>query len=84
MSDLPDRQKRLRDLLLGKGDVPITDLFTAMRTETTPEYDSAPAQQRWLSPYITNLNRNLACEGLRVEPGALKSTYRLVALPPPT
>lgn len=79
MNKLPARQRRLRDLLIGKGDVPITDLFQAMRAPSTPAYDSVTEQMRWLGPYVTNLNKNLAAERLRVEPGALKSTYRLVA-----
>lgn len=74
--NLPRRQKQLYDLLLGRGDVLIPELFIAM---DGPEHLSVTtaSQQRWLSPYIGNLNARL--EGFRVEPGALKNTYRLVA-----
>lgn len=77
--DLPRRQKQLHDLLLGRGDVAITELFAAMRLESTPVYDDTQAQQRWLAPYITMLNDSIAAQGLRVQPGDVKQTYRLVA-----
>ena len=81
-TELPRRQKQLRDLLLGRGDVSIPDLFEAMKLDDTPDYSDVTGQQRWLSNYITALNRSLVDEGLRVEPGALKNSYRLVALTP--
>lgn len=77
--DLPRRQQQLHDLLLGRGDVPIPDLYTGM-TERAADPDAMSDMQRWLGPYITALNRNLADRRLRVEPGAMKATYRLVAL----
>lgn len=80
MIDLPRRQKQLHDLLLGRGDVAITELFAAMRIDSTPDYDDTQAQQRWLAPYITMLNDSLSTAGLRVQPGDVKQTYRLVAL----
>ena len=78
--NLPRRQKQLYDLLLGRGDVLIVDLFTAMKLHHY--HTDAPLisdMQRWISPYVSNLNKNLADHGLKVEPGALKNTYRLVA-----
>jgi hypothetical protein len=78
-TDLPKRQKDLHDLLLGRGDVPIPQLFEDMRTADTPDYD-LKGQQRWLGAYISALNKSLAERGLRVEPGALRNTYRLVVL----
>lgn len=75
--DLPRRQQQLHDLLFGKGDVPIGALYDAMADRLSCDTQD---QQRWLGPYISNLNKNLAERGLRVEPGALKNTYRLVVL----
>lgn len=74
--NLAPRQKQLYDLLLGRGDVLIPELFIAMDGPDHLSVTTA-SQQRWLSPYIANLNSRL--EGLKVEPGALKNTYRLVA-----
>lgn len=73
---LPRRQRELYDLLLGRGDVPIEELHNVLRN--SPPVFSVQAMQRWLGPYIANLNRSLEPHGLRVEPGALKQTYRLV------
>ncbi len=75
--NLPRRQMELYTLLLGRGDVPIEDLHNTLRN--SPPVFNVQAMQRWLGPYIANLNRNLEPHGLRVEPGALKQTYRLVA-----
>jgi hypothetical protein len=75
-NDLPRQQQTLHDLLLGRGDVPIATLYGALFSEPRP----AAQQQMWLGPYITRLNRRLAKAKLRVEPGALKGTYRLVAV----
>lgn len=84
MSKLPKRQQQLHDLLLGRGDVLIVDLYAAM-FETNPMKRgtrTVAEKQRHLGPYITTLNRSLDVLGrkLRVEPGALKNTYRLVAV----
>lgn len=77
--NLPRRQQQLYDLLLGRGDVLIAALYVAM---DGPESMSAVTrtQQQWLSPYVTALNASLADHKLKVEPGALKNTYRLVKL----
>lgn len=76
--NLPPRQQQLFDLLFGKGDVSIDDLFAAMRGEDPGDVGCTP--QRWLSPYIGALNRNLTDKKLKVEPGALKGSYRMVAM----
>lgn len=76
--NLPRRQKQLYDLLLGRGDVLIDDLMTGV-WGTAQFQRTTQTQQRYLGPYITALNRNLCEHGLKVEPGALKNTYRLVA-----
>lgn len=76
---LPRRQQQLHDLLLGRGDVPIQALYETMRETDAVEDPSIAQMQRWLSPYISALNKKITCRGLRVEPGAVKSTYRLVA-----
>lgn len=72
---LPERQQKLYDALAGRGDVPISDLCDAIEANL----ENTPAQQ-WLGPYITRLNRRLAKRGLRVKPGALKGTYRLIVV----
>ena len=77
--NLPRRQKQLYALLLGRGDVMIETLYAAI-TDRAIDGRAMADMQRWLGPYITNLNRNLVDHGLRVEPGALKNTYRLVAV----
>ena len=73
MTDLSPREQQLYDLLFGRGDVPIKELYEAMGGPPNPKWRYI---QRWLGPYITLLNRRL--EGMKVEPGALKQTYRLV------
>lgn len=81
-SSLSRRQQQLYDRLLGRGDVPISDLFFAIATlhaQGSEQSFNTAFQQRWISPYIVALNRKLADQNLRVEPGALKGTYRLVA-----
>lgn len=76
---LPRRQQQLHDLLLGRGDVFVDQLFSNM-THRDVNGRAVADMQRWLGPYITALNRSLADRKLRVEPGALKNTYRLVAV----
>jgi hypothetical protein len=73
--NLPRRQQQLYDLLFGRGDVPISDLYAAI---TKPDCDNRRDMQQWLGSYITRMNRRLRSHGLKVEPGALKGTYRLV------
>lgn len=81
MNKLPRRQQQLFDLLLGRGDVPIDHLYWSMQGNPVRNGDLLVADmQRWLGPYITALNRNLVDRKMRVEPGALKNTYRLVAV----
>lgn len=80
---LPKRQQQLFDQLLGRGDVPIDRLFytiATLRAQGVPAALKTQYQQRYLGPYITALNRNLAERNLHVEPGALKNSYRLVAV----
>lgn len=77
MIRLPRRQKALYDRLVGRGDVGIFDLYAAV----TGRACAQPSRyaQTYISPYVRRLNRRLAAQGLKVEPGALKQTYRLVA-----
>lgn len=77
-SELPARQQQLHDLLFGRGDVPIADIYAAMCNQ--PVDETVQYKQRWVAAYVTALNRNLAGRNLKVEPGALKNTYRLVAI----
>lgn len=76
-TDLPERQQQIYDALKGRGDVPITELCTAI---SAPPLDLTRNHQQWLGPYITRLNRRLAKQKLRVKPGALKGTYRLTVV----
>lgn len=83
LNRLPRRQQQLYDRLFGRGDVAIDQLFYSIATvkaQGTPLSLKTQYQQRYLGPYIAALNRNLAGERLRVEPGALKNTYRLVSV----
>ncbi len=74
MTKLPARTQQLYDLLFGRGEVLVADIYAAMGGPAAPTY----TQAQWLGPYITRLNRRLRGEGLRVEPGKLKGSYRLV------
>ncbi len=74
MIPLPIRTQKLYDLLFGQGDVLIDDLYASMGGPADATYTKA----QWLGPYITRLNRRLRGEGLKVEPGKLKGSYRLV------
>ena len=74
---LPRRQQDLYDLLAGKGDVSITELYEAMGG---PNEGDARYAQQWLGSYITKLNRRLAARGLRVTPGRIKNTYALTVV----
>lgn len=78
MTTLPARQQLLHDLLFGKGDVLMDELVSAMRDGDLADFACTP--QQWLSPYIGALNRNLVGRKLKVEPGALKGSYRMVAM----
>jgi dihydroxyacetone kinase len=79
--NLPRRQKQIYTLMMGRGDVPITDIYELLTDiDTALRNVKIQTQQRYLGPYITALNRNLEVHGLRCEPGALKNTYRIVAV----
>lgn len=73
MGELSPREQQLYDLLFGRGDVPISELYEAMGG---PEHKRYP--QQWIGRYIVLLNRRL--DSMKVEPGALKQTYRLVRI----
>lgn len=78
---LARRQQELYDLLLSRGDVAIDTLYDCMggpegRSTLTRGRSYA---QAWLGGYVTRLNRKLAGHDLKVEPGDLKRTYRLVS-----
>lgn len=76
-NSLPRRQQELYDLLAGKGDVPILDIYGHMGGPADHVGDPRYAQQ-WLGSHVTRLNRRLAARGLRVCPGRLKGTYALI------
>lgn len=73
---LPVRQAALYALLVGKGDVPVLDLYRAMGGPAERGGDVRYAQQ-YLGGYITKLNRRLQARKIRVIPGRLKNTYTL-------
>ncbi len=77
--ELTPRQKQLYDLLFGKGDVEILDLFKALGGPEERQDDARYAQQ-WLGAKITRLNRALEPQKLRVIPGRMKSTYAMVVV----
>jgi hypothetical protein len=72
MIDLPPQLQKLYDELFGQGDVPLVHLFEVLGLK-----DGRNPQQA-LGPYIVRLNRRLKNHRMRVEPGRMKKTYRLV------
>jgi hypothetical protein len=76
VTKLPARTQQLYDLLFGRGEVLVTDIYAAMGGPAEATY----TQAQWLGPYITRLNRRLAKHGQKIVPGDLKRTYRLVKL----
>lgn len=72
---LPRREQDLYDLLAGKGDVSIPDLYEAMGgpVDRDPSY-----YQMWLGYYITRLNRRIKNMKMKVRPGEARGTYTLV------
>lgn len=80
--ELPRRQRELFNLLLGKGDVLISQMYEHMFYQNKGATEDRPVAdlQRRLSPYISLLNKSLVAHNMKVEPGALKNTYRLVAV----
>jgi len=72
---LPPALSKLYSALVGRGDVPIDDLYRLMFERDPPK----DAQQR-LGSYIVKLNRRLVAKGLAVKPGQIKRTYRLHVL----
>lgn len=83
------KQQILVDTLMGKGDVPIAALYDALGGP--PQHAERVLERRgprggggsyahaWISTYIRRTNQNLTKDQLRIEPGALKRTYRLVS-----
>lgn len=71
---LPLRQQQLYDALKGRGDVRWEELIAAIDAEPKGRLD------QYLGPYIIRLNRRLAKEGQKVQPGALKGTLRLTVI----
>ena len=74
IDNLPPKMNVLYCALFGRGDVSISSLAEELGLGV----DRHPQQA--LGPYITRLNRRLAKHRMKVEPGRLKKTYRLVAL----
>lgn len=73
--ELPRREQDLYDLLAGKGDVHINDLYLGMGG---PDCDDLRRRQQWLGPYTTKLNRRIRNLKMRVRPGEKRDTYALV------
>jgi hypothetical protein len=78
--ELPARQQQLYDLLAGRGDVMIADIYKAMKGPRERK-DDLRYQQQWLGKYITLLNRNLVERDLKVRPAQTKGAYCIVILP---
>lgn len=85
---LSPRMADLYRLLLGKGDVPVVELYASMMPGMKPDVARRKGRERvhgtlyaqvWIGTYISRLNKRLATQGLRVEPGQIKRTYRLVS-----
>lgn len=81
------QQQAIYDLLRSGTDVHFEELYLAIsdkpehhRRVDVKDEQSRSAAQSWVAPYITRLNRRLAEHGLKVVPGLLKHTYRLVPL----
>lgn len=76
---LPPVQAKLYAAVLHREDVKIEEIYAAMRDPAAvPQHTSVRDQQMWLGPYLTKLNRRLKNYGLRIVPGQLKGTYRLI------
>jgi hypothetical protein len=73
---LPARQKQLYELLLGRGDVAVLELYQKMQGPAEHADDVRYAQQ-YLGGYITKLNRRIQARKIRVVPGRMKNTYTL-------
>lgn len=76
---LPERQRDLYDLLVGKGDVAVLELYRGMGGPADHGSDVRYAQQ-YLGGYITKLNRRLKEHRIRVKPGRMKNTYALTVV----
>jgi len=76
---LPPKLAILYGLLEPGEDVHVIHLYE--RVVGNPMADQRRAQQT-LSAYFIRLNRRLKHRKLKVEPGALKGTYRLVQVAP--
>ena len=74
IDNLPPKMNVLYRALFGQGDVGIDELAEGLGLGA----DRHPQQA--LGPYVTRLNRRLAKHKMKVEPGRMKRTYRLVAL----
>lgn len=74
MIDLPPQLSKLFSELFGKGDVPFVHLCTVLGIKEGRHHQQA------LGPYVVRLNRRLKLHKMRVEPGQMKKTYRLVVL----
>ena len=72
--DLPAQLQKLYNALFGQGDVPFQHLFDLLGLM------EGRNPQQALGPYIVRLNRRLKAHKMRVVPGRLKKTYRLVVM----
>lgn len=72
MSSRPPQLQRLHDFLVGKGDVPIRDIYRCVYRRPPPK-SNIKAQQA-LGDYIARYNK---LGGGRIVPGTIKQTYVL-------
>lgn len=76
-AELTPRQRDLLKMLPLNEDVSVTTLYESFIGHADGR-DRRQAQQ-YLGSWITRLNRRLKKHRLRVQPGRLKHTYRLVS-----
>lgn len=75
---LPPKMQALYDVMPQDGkDVAMLKMFVAVKGDLTDEPQRHVQQH--LGSYITRLNRRLAKQKKRIEPGRMKGTYRLVS-----
>ena len=80
MTQLPRRQKQLYDILVGRGEVAVLDIYRAMNPSDADHRDDPRWAHQWLGIYVSRANRKLAERGLRIQPGERKLTYTLAVV----
>lgn len=76
-SDLPPKLKILHDVLKDGGDVHVLNIYQRVVGKETNDHRYA---QQCLQRFFQRLNTRLRKEKLRVQPGVVPCTYRLVRI----